>query len=329
MGPVAKQSPFGRVVLISGPETLLAERAVTEVLDRVRAEAPGAEVAEVVAGVLDGQRLAEITGASLFSTRRAAVITDVGALPADLVEPVARLVEAPDAELALVLVHGGGSRPKALLDRLARLRVETITCAPIKPWDLPQFVTGEVKRARGSIDTPAAASLVDAVGHELRALAAAVAQLVADAEDGHVTRAQIRRYFAGRAEVTSFAVADSALARRPGPALEQLRWAMATGVAPVLITSALASGLRGLGRLLTASSGLSEADLAREVGVPPWKLRSLRAQARGWDEHSLASALRTVARADAEVKGAAGDAEFALERAVLAVCRPDSGRGQK
>ena len=34
----------------------------------------------------------------------------------------------------------------------------------------------------------------------------------------------------------------------------------------MLVTSALASGLRGLGKLLTAGSGLREADLAREVG---------------------------------------------------------------
>jgi len=307
--------------LVTGPETLLAERAVADVLSRVRAEEPGAEITEVEAAGLDGRRLAEITGASLFASRRVVVVTDLAAVPAGLIEPIARLAEAPDPDLVVVLVHGGGPRPKPLLDRLARVRVDTTACSPIKSWELPQFVTAEVKRAGGSTDPSAAALLVDAVGHELRALAGAVAQLVADAEDDRVTSDQIRRYFAGRAEVTSFAVADAALARRTGPALAQLRWAMATGVAPVLITSALASGLRALGGLVTAPGGLNEADLARQVGVPAWKLRSLRSQARGWDERSLSSALRTVARADAEVKGASGDPDFALERAVLAVCR--------
>jgi DNA polymerase-3 subunit delta len=221
----------------------------------------------------------------------------------------------------VVLMHNGGARPKALLDRLAKAKVEVVACAPIKAWELPQFVTAEVRRAGGSIEPAAGPLLVDAVGHELRPLAAAVAQLVADAADGRVTAAQIKRYFAGRAEVTSFAVADAALARRTGQALEQLRWALATGVAPVLITSALASGIRGLAKFVTAPSGLSEGDLAREVGVPPWKLKTLRAQSRGWDARSLAVALRTVAAADADVKGAAGDSDFALEQAVLAICR--------
>lgn len=315
------KSPLGRVVLVSGAETLLAERAVDELLGRFRADAPGGEVAQVDVATLDAGRLIEATGPSLFAERRLAVIGDCAVLAADLVEPVARLAEAPDPDLAVVLVHSGGARPKALLDRLAKAKVEQLSCAPIKAWELPQFVMGEVRRARGSIEASAAPLLVDAVGHELRPLAGAVAQLVADAEDGRVTGEQIRRYFAGRAEVTSFAVADAAIGRNTGQALEQLRWAMGTGVAPVLITSALASGLRGLAKYVSAPSGMREADLAREVGVPPWKLKTLRAQARGWDAPSLAVALRTVARADADVKGAAGDADFALEQAVLAICR--------
>ena len=75
------------------------------------------------------------------------------------------------------------------------------------------------------------------------------------------------------------------------------------------------------GWLITAGGGLREADLARQVGVPPWKLKSMRAQARGWDQGGLATALKAVAVADAEVKGAADDADFALERAILTVAR--------
>jgi DNA polymerase-3 subunit delta len=63
----------------------------------------------------------------------------------------------------------------------------------------------------------------------------------------------------------------------------------------------------------------SHADLAREAGVPPWKLRTIREQVRGWDERGLATAIVAVAQADADVKGAASDPAFSLERMVLAV----------
>jgi DNA polymerase-3 subunit delta len=51
----------------------------------------------------------------------------------------------------------------------------------------------------------------------------------------------------------------------------------------------------------------------------------MRSQARGWDQGGLAAALKAVAVADAEVKGAADDAAFALERVVLTVARARRG----
>lgn len=124
--------------------------------------------------------------------------------------------------------------------------------------------------------------------------------------------------------MTSFAAVDATLSSgRTGVAMEQLRWALSTGVAPVLVTSAFASGVRGLGKLVGAPSGLREGDLAREVGVPPWKLKSMRSSGPWLGSAWIARALQAVATADAAVKGAADDAEFALEQLVLAVagCR--------
>ena len=63
----------------------------------------------------------------------------------------------------------------------------------------------------------------------------------------------------------------------------------------------------------------NEADLAREIGVPPWKVRSVRDQAKGWSSAALGEAVRAVARADADIKGAASDASYTLERLVLTV----------
>lgn len=317
---------LARTVLVTGPESLLADRAVTEVLTRARKTAPEIEVTEVEAARLDGGRLAEISGASLFSSTRAAVIRNLAELPAELNDAVLELAGVEVEDLVLVLVHGGGMKGKGLLDKLRKLKpVTVVDCPQLKAWELPKFVSAEVKQAGGTLEPEAGQFLIDAVGHDLRALAAAIRQLIADTE-GRIGVETIRRYFGGRAEVTSFAVADAVLAGRTGEAMEQLRWATSTGVAPVLVTSALASGLRGLGKLISAPGGLREGDLAREVGVPPWKLKSMRAQVRGWDAGGLATALRAVAAADAAVKGAEGDAEYALERAVLTVSAARAGR---
>ncbi|MDN5804239.1 MAG: DNA polymerase III subunit delta [Microlunatus sp.] len=317
--PQRSSTPYGTVTLVTGPERLLAERAIAAVIERARTESPTAEVDHASASLLDAGRLAELTSPSLFSTRRVAVLDDLADLPNDLVAQTSELATIVDGDLALVLVHNGAARNKKLVETVKATKPELVGCPAVKSWELPQFVSGEVRRLGGTVEKESAQLLIDAVGHDLRALAAAVAQLLADSETDTISGSQVRRYFGGRAEVTSFAVADATLSGRTGAAMEQLRWALSTGVAPVLVTSAFASGLRGLGRLTGARGSLREADLAREVGVPPWKLKTMRSQARGWDQGGLARALQAVAVADAQVKGAAGDAEFALEQLVLAV----------
>lgn len=317
------ESPFGRTILITGPESLLADRAVAECEKRAHEEEPAVEVSHAEAGALDAGSLAEITGGSLFATRRMAVVRGLADLPADLADQVVELASSPDPDIAVVLVHPGGVKGKGLLDKLRKLKgkVEVVDCPSLKAYELSGFVTAEFRRLGARVEEESAQLLVDAVGQDLRGLAAAVRQLHDDAGDAPVTADVVRTYFAGRSEVTGFAVTDAVLAGRTTKAVEQLRWALSTGTSPVLLTSALASGLRGLGRLMTASGGQRDADLAREVGVPPWKLRSMRSQLRGWDQRGIAHALSAVARADADVKGAAEDAGFALERALLEVSR--------
>jgi DNA polymerase-3 subunit delta len=66
-------------------------------------------------------------------------------------------------------------------------------------------------------------------------------------------------------------------------------------------------------------------DLARELGMPPWKIDRVRQQMRGWSADGVAAALRAVAEADANVKGGSDDPAYALESAVLTIAR--SARG--
>lgn len=323
-------SVFGRVTLVTGAEGLLVDRAVSTALASARADQPEADLSEVEAGQLDGTSLAELTGGSLFATWQIAVIRDLASLPEDLHASVLALATHPVDEAAVVLVHGGGQKGKGLLDKLKKAPAVDVTdCPQLKAYELPQFVSAEVRRAGARIDAPTTQFLLDAVGHDLRTLVGAISQLRADvdasAEPPVIDQTLIKKYFGGRSEVTSFAVADAALSGRTDDAMEQLRWALSTGVPPVLVTSALASGLRGLGKLICAPAGLRDNDLARSVGVPPWKLTSMRTQARGWNVGGLATAITVVAHADAAVKGAAVDPAYALERAVLQVTRSRGG----
>jgi DNA polymerase-3 subunit delta len=59
--------------------------------------------------------------------------------------------------------------------------------------------------------------------------------------------------------------------------------------------------------------------------MPPWKVEKTQRQARSWRPEGLSTALQAVAVADGEVKGAATDAGYAVERALLAVVSARGG----
>jgi len=317
-------APFGTVTLVQGPEGLLAERAVQAVIGQALQLRPDATVSRLTAAGLDRGALAEASAGSLFSASAVTVISQLGDFPSELTDQLIGLVQQPSDELTLVLVHEGGPKGRPLLDRLRKAGVDVVDAPAVKAWELPQFVSSEVRKQGGRIDRETAEALVGAVGSDLRSVAAAVTQLLADTEQTTITSAHVQRYFAGRAEVTGFAIADQCLDGNREAALSSLRWALETGVAPVLLTSAVASGLRNLGKYLgVRDERLRDVELARRISVPPWKLKDLSRQSRGWTSQGVALAIRHTATADAAVKGAAGDAGYALEVLVLSVidCR--------
>lgn len=316
---------LGTTTLIIGTNELLAERTVARIRVGVHEADADADLSELSARDLGPGVMAEIASPSLFASARLVLVTDLPELPADAADGLLAYVAEPSPDVALVLMHPGGVKGKAVLDQLRRTGVTVVKAEPLKRWDLPDWVIREFESCSRVVTARAAAQLVDAVGEDLRALAGAVHQLAADVGAELVDEEAVGRYFGGRAEVKGFAVADSALEGRTAQALEQLRWALGNKVDPVLVTSAFASGLRGLGRYVAAGS-TGGSDLAREIGVPPWKLKTLARQARGWTPDGIETAIQATARADAQVKGAGADRHWPLERLVISVVRARASR---
>jgi DNA polymerase-3 subunit delta len=166
---------------------------------------------------------------------------------------------------------------------------------------------------------------MDAVGSDLREISAVVAQLVGDT-GGVVDAGAVAAYHRGRAEVTGFAVADEVMIGNTASALTNLRWALNIGVPPVLIADAIAEGVRSVARVAGAGPG-DPFRLAPGLGMPPWKVKRARAQARGWTDEGFTAAMRIAAILNAEVKGAAADPDYALESAIRRISAVRSSRG--
>lgn len=302
---------LGRVTLVTGPEEFLAERTVQSVRAAVRAADPEAEFSETAADQLTMATLGELAAPSLFSSTRCVVVRGFEDLPEESVAGLLDYAGDPAEDVALVLVHGGGQKGTGVLTKLRKVAsVTEVKSVTLKANEFAGFVTNELRQIKVRIDNDAAAFLVQAIGQDLRSLSAAASQLAGDFSGQPITIEMVKTYFGGRAEAKTFAVAEHALFGRAAKALEELRWALERGTAPVLITSAFANSLRTLARFM---GGI------RDGAVPDWKLKTVRSQASGWEPEAVARAVRAVANADAEIKGKAHDPAYALEKMVLDV----------
>ncbi len=318
--------PDSLLWLVLGEEELLVSRAVADVAAAARAADPESDVRELAAAELAPGDLYDLLSPSLFGGRRVVVIRAVQEARPDTVAVLRGYLADPADEVVLVLVHAGGARGKALVDAARAAGAAVVQCAKLtRAEERLAFLRAEVARVGGSITPEAAAVLLDAVGNDLRELATACSQLVSDT-GGRVDAGAVTRYHRGRAEVTAFAVADRAVVGDVPGALEALRWALAIGVAHVLVADALADGVRSVARV--SSAGRADPySLASTLGMPPWKVKRAQSQSRGWTEPGLTRALRAVAALNAEVKGVAADPAYALEAAIRELAAARSSRG--
>ena len=305
--------------LVLGDEELLVERAVAAVLTAVRERAGTDEIPidRVRAGEVNTSELVELLSPSLFADERVVVADAAAEAGKDAVELIAAAAAELPPGTTLVVVHSGGGRAKALAGRLRELGATVHPCERItRAADRAEFVRAELRSLGVKAGDDVVNTLLDAVGSDLRELAAACSQLVADA-GGLLDAAAVRRYYSGKAEVSGFDIADKAVVGDVAGSAEALRWAMMRGVPHVVLADALAEAVHTIARVGPLTGDPYR--LAAELGMPPWRVQKAQKQARRWSNDSVASALQLVATLNADVKGAAADADYVLEVAVRKV----------
>src|SRR5580765_8083634 len=97
------------VTLVTGPEELLAERAVSEVVQLARAADPAVDVRRLAGSEVDAAQLLELTSPSLFGDTTVLVIDSAHELASEAAAGVAALIREPVEQVALVLVHSGAA----------------------------------------------------------------------------------------------------------------------------------------------------------------------------------------------------------------------------
>ncbi len=313
------------IYLILGSEGALSDRAINKLTAELKEK--NCEITNLFAGETIVGDIADALAPSLFSENRALILRDLQDLPEDNREEITRYLLAPDPTMTVVFVHKGGVKGKALLDAIKKVKPEIIACEPLKKEAEKEAFVKELFLDLGRKASPGAVSaLVGALGSDMRELQAAVSQIAADAPSGVIDEVMIDKFHQGRVETTGFDVADATLDGNLSAALVALRSALETGTDPVMITSAIASSLRSLAKVSGANRGTKSFELAGQLGMAPWQIDKARRQLHSWSPGALADAVGAIALADAEVKGAASDPIYALEKAVTRIAKAQSGK---
>jgi DNA polymerase III subunit delta len=311
--------------LILGSEGALADSALLKLTAQLKDES--AELTTLSASEVIVGDIADALAPSLFSERRALVIKELQDLPEDSRDEITRYLENTDPTTTVIFMHKGGVKGKALLDAIKKAKATIIACEPLKKESEKQeFVRNLFLDLGRKASAAAVNALVNAVGGDLRELSAACSQIVSDTPTGTIDESHVEKFHQGRIETTGFDVADIALDGNLAQALITLRGAIATGTDPVMITSALASALRGLAKVSGANRNVKSFELAGSLAMAPWQIDKARRQLAGWTPKGLIAAVAAVAAADADVKGAASDPIYALEKAISEIASARNGQ---
>lgn len=312
------------VVLVSGTERYLADRAIRMLRDLLKAEDPSLEVSDIEADAYAPGELITLASPSLFAEPRLIRAINIEkCTDAFLAETLAYL-EAPADDTYLVLRHAGGVRGKKLLDALrAGLGggIEIVCSELKKDTEKFDFAAAEFSAVSRRVSSGALRALVSAFSDDLAELASACQQLLADASE-EITEATVEKYYSGRLETNAFQVADAAIAGRHAESLILLRHALASGADPVPIVAAFASKLRTMAKVSGARGGSGQ--IASRFGIAPWQVERAQRDLKGWDDEGLGRCIVLLAETDAAVKGGGRDPVYSIERMVTRI----SSRGR-
>ncbi|GMA39246.1 DNA-binding protein [Mobilicoccus caccae] len=307
------------LVLVTGPEQILAERAIESTLEAARSLAPDLEYIRVDMEGYEPGQIGMHCAPSLFGGAKCVVVRGADQAGDDAQADLLAQIERPEEDVTLVVAHAGGNRAKKVVEAMKKSGARVLEAPAIKSdRDKADFAVNEFRRNRRKATPEAVRALVEAVGKDVRELASACKQLIDDTT-GVIDDQVVATYHGGKVEATGFRVADAAIAGQAPEALRLLRHALASGVDPVPIVAILAIQLRQL--IKVAGAGRASANsLAKTLGMAPWQIDRARRSLQGWDVEALGRAIQAVAAADHAVKGGGRDPEYAVERAVLTIC---------
>lgn len=312
------------VVLLTGSERLLIDRAVTALRKSSIGDGPAGFNDDVFAGQgLSAQRVMQAARTlPMMAQRRFVLVRNLDAAASEEQERLAEYLRAPSPDTCLVLVadklDGRGKLAKQARDGGVWLELE-----PPRPHEVPALAQREARMRGHALSDAAAQALSDAIGPDLAALSDAVERLSLFVGDKAPIDAEHVEACVAQVRIESiWSLVDAVGERNANKALSAAASLLNDREPPLRILSLVARQLRILAKLRHAlGQGLRPQEATQSAGAPPFKARELCAMAQRFDDPRLARAFALLAETDLALKGSKVPGPRVLEGALLALCR--------
>lgn len=295
------------LTVVAAGEEFLAERYLLETWRAFLQENPEAE-RRVVDVALDNAfgELGDALSPGLFGEVIFLVVDNIE-LANDEIQQFFLNRWTEDDRPSALIVQRTFVKGRGFVDKLKKQH-QSVSFEKIKGKGFNDFILNECKEGKRKIEPEAVTLLRNAVGDDLRQLAAALSQILVDVEGNPITAKSLSVYFEGFAQVPPYQIVDYVFGRKPLESLLSLRWALESdpNIGPAIIATAM-NTIRSLVAIANAPAGLSEADIASLASVPAWKVRTIREQLRRWRPSELADASLLLTHVDASLKAGAVD----------------------
>ncbi|HEY1554881.1 MAG TPA: DNA polymerase III subunit delta [Kofleriaceae bacterium] len=290
------------VYVLYSEHPILVERAVAAIRDAAVPAATRAFNYDVVEGKASGSRIVALAQTlPMMAQRRMVLVRDLALVPADETEVLVEYFAKPSPSTVIVAL---ASKLDKRLKVFAAAHKKGFLHVLDAPRQLAPWVRNEAQARGVKLDGAAVSRLVDAVGDDLSRLALAVEQLGLYASGRAVTSDDVDELVADTRERSVFELTDAIGAADRARALAAVAALCDQRESAVGVVVMLARHVRQLSLVhALRDAGVSRGEWAQKLGVPPFVVDKLIAQAKRYAPRALAHATERLALADRALKG--------------------------
>jgi DNA polymerase-3 subunit delta len=298
----ARAGKLDPVYVLHSEHPILLERAVHAIRDATVPPAMRGFNYDVVEGKPSGSKIVALAQTlPMMAPKRMIFVRDLALMPSDDADALIAYLAKPNPSTVVV---AQASKLDKRLKIFAAMSKKGFLHVLEAPKQLVPWVRGEAKSRNVNIEPAAVQRLVDAVGDDLSRLALSVEQLALFAGDRAVTSDDVDELIAETRERSVFELTDAIGTGDRGRALAAVSSLCDHNESAVGVIVMLARHVRNLATLHHLRvSGVPRNEWAQHVGVPPFVIDKLVAQARGYTPAALATAVSRIAAADRALKG--------------------------